>query len=77
MLRLIGILIGSALAIGFLVITLGKPQLSDPNSGSVSDLDSSGSVSEPPDEPQVTDLLSLDGSDEPDVDPVTDPEPGS
>lgn len=77
MLRLAGILIGSALAIGFLVIAIGKPQLSDPGSGSVSDLERSGSVSEPPDEAQVADLASLDGSGEPDIDSVTDPKPNS
>ena len=41
------VLIGAALAIGFLVIVIGRPQLSaSDSSGSVSELSSSGSVSE-------------------------------
>ena len=81
MLRLAGILIGSALAIGFLVIMLGRPQLSKPDpepvSGSVSYPDSSGSVSEYSNDPQVTDSSTLIGLDEPYMESVTDPEPGS
>jgi len=81
MLRLAGILIGSALAIGFLVIMLGRPQLSEPDpepvSGSVSYPDSSGSVSEYSNDPQVTDSSTLIGLDEPYMESVTDPEPGS
>ena len=77
MLRLAGILIGSAMAIGFLIIMLGKPQLStsDPSLGSVSYPDNSGSVSEDSDDPQVTDSQSLDGAKIPDMELVTDPEP--
>ena len=48
MLRFAGILIGSALAIGFLIIVIGKPQLSaSDSSGSVTEPSSSGSVTEP------------------------------
>jgi hypothetical protein len=79
MLRLIGILVGSALAIAALLFTLGMPR-----SGSVSDQQSSGSVSEPATNAQVIDsvdsgapkfpdeaLLSDPGS----VGSETDPEP--
>jgi hypothetical protein len=79
MLRFAGTLIGSALAIGFLVIMLGKPQLSptNPGSGSVSYPDSSGSVSAEVDDPQVIDFPSLDVEEIPYMESVTDPEPDS
>ncbi len=78
MLKLIGILIGSALAVAFLIIALGVPELT-PSSGSVTE--SSGSVTEPAfSEPDDTELVPV-GS-ETDTEPesvtmssVTDPEP--
>ena len=79
MLRLAGILIGSALAIGFLIIVIGKPQFpaTDQESGSVTDPTSSGSVTEPPDQQQVADSIALYVPDGPDTNLETDPEPGS
>jgi hypothetical protein len=53
MLRLIGILIGSALAIGFIIITLGLPTLTPPSSGSVTELPGSGSVTDLKETPQA------------------------
>jgi hypothetical protein len=75
MLRLIGILIGSALAIGFLLLTLGTPQLS--SSGSVTDQQSSGSDTEPLRNLQVTESIETSVGKFPNTDPVTDPEPDS
>lgn len=53
MLRLTGILIGSALAIGFIIIALGLPTLTPPNPGSVTELPGSGSVTDLEETPQV------------------------
>ena len=74
MLRLIGILIGSALAIGFLLLFLGTPQLS---SGSVTDQQSSGSVTEPQNASELADSIETGAQKIPDTSLVTDPEPGS
>lgn len=83
MLRIIGILTGSALAIALFILTVGIPS----TSGSVSELPDSGSVSEPAVDMQVVDFQLLDGLDIPytvdrcDPKPValevTDPESGS
>ena len=61
MLRLIGILIGSALAIGVIIITLGLPTLTppssgSPSSGSVTELTGSGSVTDLEEAPQVIEI---------------------
>lgn len=70
MLKLIGILIGSALAVAFLILALGVPELT-PDSGSVSE--SSGSVSEPvfsePDDVELVPVMSSE------TDPELAPEP--
>jgi len=78
MLKLIGILIGSALAVAFLILALGLPEFT-PSSGSVTE--SSGSITEPAfSEPDGAELVPV-GS-ETDTEPesvtmssVTDPEP--
>ena len=78
MLRLIGILIGSALAIALLLFTLGTPQLSPPaRSGSVTDQTSSGSVTEPQSASELIDSIETEAPKVTDTGPVTDPEPGS
>ena len=78
MLRFVGILIGSALAIGFLVIVIGRPQLSaSDSSGSVTELSSSGSVSEPPRDLQVTDAYGMNVPKLPYMPHVSDPNPMS
>ena len=76
MLRFVGILIGSALAIGFLVIVIGRPQLSaSDSSGSVSELSSSGSVSELVINPEPIENSHASGPDLPNTERVTDPKP--
>jgi hypothetical protein len=78
MLRLTGILVGSALAIALLLLTLGTPQLPPPsNSGSVSDQQRLGSVSEPLGTTQVTDFIDSIAPKIPDKDVESDPEPDS
>lgn len=78
MLRLTGILVGSALAIAVLLLTLGTPQLPPPpNSGSVSDPQRLGSVSEPLGTTQVTDFIDSIAPNIPDKDVESDPEPDS
>ena len=75
MLRLIGILIGSALAIALLLFTLGTPQLSPSSrSGSVSDQPSSGSVSELQRASELIDSIETVTPKIPDTSLVTDPE---
>lgn len=73
MLRLTGILTGSALAIAALLFFLGTPQLSD--SGSVTHPQGSGSVSDPPGTTQVIDSADPMVLESPDSSLVTDPEP--
>jgi hypothetical protein len=84
MLRIIGILTGSTLAIALLILALGVPH----TSGSVTELPDSGSVSEPAADTQVIDSWPAFGPEVPDtsnvpvseppVPAVTDPElPGS
>ena len=86
MVRLAGILIGSTLAVGLLVILLGSPRLAatdphaeadSPGSGSVSYPAGSGSVTEHPTDAQLTDSAILSGLDRPDMEIVSDSEPGS
>ena len=78
MLRLIGILIGSALAIALLLFTLGTPQLSSPErSGSVSDQTSSGSVTEPQSASELIDSIGTEAPKVADMGPETDPELGA
>ena len=78
MLRLTGILVGSALAIALLLLTLGTPQLPPPsNSGSVSDQQSLGSVYEPQGNTQITDSADSSAPVIPGMAVVSDPEPGS
>ena len=80
MLRLIGILTGSAIAIALLIITIGIPALTPPGSGSDPEPARSGSVSEPvePVEPvQVVDSMEPPAPEIPDMEVVTDPEPDS
>jgi hypothetical protein len=77
MLRLIGILTGSAIAIALLIIAIGIPALTPPGSGSVSEPVSSGSVSEPIEPPQVVESIELSGPEAPDTEVVPDPEPES
>ena len=75
MLRLIGILIGSALAIGFLLLALGTPQLS--SSGSVTDQQSSGSDTEPLRNLQVTESVETGVPQFPNTGLLSDPKPDS
>ena len=78
MLRLIGILIGSALAIALLLFTLGKPQISPTSSsGSVTDQTSSGSVTESQTASELIDSIVTEAPKVADVGLETDPEPGS
>ena len=78
MFRLIGILVGSALAIALLLFTLGTPQLSPPSSsGSVTDQQSSGSITEPQRNLQVTDSVDTSAPKIPNTGLLTDPEPES
>jgi hypothetical protein len=87
MLRIIGILIGSALAIGLIIVTLGLPTLTPPSSGSVTELPGSGSVTDLEEIPQVIETAASGAPDiphpaegavpEPDgleTDPELDPE---
>ena len=69
MLRLIGILVGSALAIAALLFTLGTPR-----SGSVSDQQSLGLVSEPETNAQVIDSVDSRAPKFPDEGLLSDPE---
>jgi hypothetical protein len=78
MLRLTGILVGSALAIALFLLTLGTPQLPPPsNSGSVSDPQGLGSVSVPQGNTQVTDFVDSSIPIIPDKGVASDPEPAS
>ena len=77
MLRLIGILTGSAVAIALLIIAIGIPALTPPSSGSVSEPEVSGSVSEPIEPPQVVESIEPPALEIPDMEVVPDPEPES
>ena len=77
MIRLIGILTGSAIAIATLIIAVGIPTLTSPGSGSVSEPGRSGSVSQLAAPLQPVDSASTDVTAGPDMVSVTDPEPDS
>ena len=75
MLRLIGILTGSAIAIALLIIAIGIPALTPPGSGSDSEPARLGSVSEPVEPVQVVDSMEPPVPEIADMEVVTDPEP--
>ena len=74
MLRLIGILIGSALAVGFLIIALGVPEFSQPEiepEETVPPAQSPVAAAEPAEEPSVGPFV------EPAAEPLAEPDPPS
>lgn len=76
MLRIIGILIGSALAIGVIIITLGVPALTPPDSGPATELPGSGSATDPEEVPQVIETATAGEPDIPHTVEEAVPEPG-